>query len=167
MSSFYVLMLIIKGRVIHLTEIQLGKYLNNFNKTVGDSNFGHYLGGLIKYKRSLLTVGGTRNQITEILERNSNGTYKWSIIEPGFAFTRRRSIQSHSLMNIKSSDMNEEYVLLSGGMDSDPAYYDRPVIIMENVYKFNGTWHYFGTLKRPRAFHNSILWNGAVYFMTI
>ena len=28
------------------------------NKTIGDSNFHHYLGGLIKYKRSLLTVGG-------------------------------------------------------------------------------------------------------------
>ena len=36
---------------------------------------------------------------------------------------------------------------------------------MDRVLKFNGTWHLFGQLKRPRAYHSSINWNGAVYFI--
>ena len=108
-----------------------------------------------------VAVVSMSNQKTEILERNSNGTYIWSTVEPDFAFNEHRSIESHSLVNIKSTDMNEEYVLLSGGTNDDP--WD--VIIMERVYKFNGTWHPFGQLRRPRASHSSIYWNGAVYFI--
>ena len=117
---------------------------------------------MIKYKRNLVTVGGSRNQKTEILERNGNGKYIWSSIEPDFEFTERKTIDSHSLVNIKSSDMNEEYILLSGGMNYD---YGLPVQIMDHVYKFNGTWHPFGQLRRPRTRHSSIFWNGAVYFI--
>ena len=58
--------------------------------------------------------------------------------------------------------MNEEYILLSGGINTTPYL---PVKIMEHVYKFNGTWHPFGQLRRPRVDHRSIYWNGAVYFI--
>ena len=140
------------------------------NTIIGDSNFGHNGGGLIKYKRSLLTVGGWGNRKTEILERNSNGAYIWSTVEPDFDFTEWnfhswKHIQSHSLVNIKSSNINEEYVLLSGG--SYGGYDDDgpPPKIMERIYKFNGTWHPFGQLRRPRTHHSSIYWNGAVYFI--
>ena len=47
---------------------------------IGNSTFEHYRSGLIKYKQSLLTVGGTKNQKTEILERKNNGTYIWSTV---------------------------------------------------------------------------------------
>ena len=135
------------------------------NTTIGDSNFEHYKGGLIKYKRNLLTVGGTKNQKTEILERNNNGTYIWSTLEPDYEFTEWQlwnGIQSHSLVNIKSSDMNEEFILLSGGYNYDITWSTE---FEERVYKFNGTWHHFGQLRRPRAYHSSIYWDGAVYFI--
>ena len=128
------------------------------NKTIGNSNFGHFDGGLVKYKQNLVTVGGNENQKTEILERNSNGKYIWTTLQPDFEFTERSYIQSHSLVNIKSSDMNDEYILLSGGTNNDRE-------VMKHVYKFNGTWQLFGQLRRPRASHSSIYWNGAVYFI--
>ena len=34
---------------------------------------------------------------------------------------------------------------------------------LKDVFKFNGTWFPFGQLKKPRSYHNSIYWNGAVY----
>ena len=86
------------------------------NTTIGNSNFEHHRGGLIKYKRNLLTVGGTRNQKTEILERNINGTYIWSPVEPDFAVTKWGKIEGHSLVNMKSSHISEEFILLSGGI---------------------------------------------------
>jgi len=55
------------------------------------------------------------------------------------------------LVTVESSDFNEEYVLLIGGIDSD------------DVYKFNGTWFPFGKLNKPRFSHSLIHWNGAVY----
>ena len=122
------------------------------------------------YKQNLLTVGGTpkqscpfkcryKNHTTEILERNSDGKYIWSTVDPDFKFTNRGIMQGHSLVNIKSSDMTEEFILLSGGYDDDNNKF------MELVYKFNGIWHLFGQLRRPRGQHNSIYWNGAVYFI--
>ena len=66
------------------------------------------------------------------------------------------SIYDNSLVTIPSSDINEEYVLLIGGIS------DR-FKLMNNVFKFNGTWFPFGQLNKPRNLHNSIYWNGAVY----
>ena len=86
------------------------------NKSIGNSNFEHFHGGLIKYKQNLLTVGGTENQKTEILERNINGTYIWSPVEPDFAVTKWGKIEGHSLVNMKSSHISEEFILLSGGI---------------------------------------------------
>ena len=77
-------------------------------------------------------------------------------IEPDFGFSAWGTIRSHSLVNIESSEMNEEYILLTGGLIFEDTY-------NENVYKFNGTWYHFGHLKRPRAYHSSIYWNGAIY----
>ena len=31
------------------------------------------------------------------------------------------------------------------------------------VFKFNGSWTYFGNLNKPRCAHSAIYWNGAVY----
>ena len=60
----------------------------------------------------------------------------------------------HSLVTIPPSYLSEEYVLLIGG--NSYGY-------LKNVFKFNGTWFSFGQLNRPRAWHNCIYWNGAVY----
>ena len=62
----------------------------------------------------------------------------------------------HSLVTIESSDINDEYVLLIGGISDKYR-------IMNNIFKFNGTWILFGKLNKPRFGHNSIYWNGAVY----
>ena len=36
----------------------------------------------------------------------------------------------------------------------------------KDIFKFNGTWYYdFGRLNKPRKYHNSIYWNGAVYII--
>ena len=111
----------------------------------------------MKYKRNLVTLGGTKNQKTEVMERNSNGTFVWTTLESDFEFSER-SIESHSLVNIESSHVHEEYILLIGGMNFDATY-----MYTQHVFKFNGTWFPFGQLSRPRAYHSSIFWNGAVY----
>ena len=67
----------------------------------------------------------------------------------------------HSLVTIPSSDTNEEYVLLIGGMNQDLSKdFYHP---LDTVFKFNGTWSPFGLLNKPRYDHSSIYWNGAVY----
>ena len=126
---------------------------------ISDSNYDHLWDGLVNYKDGLLTVGSWNSgQKTEILQRSKNGTFIWTVIEPDFNFTTGKRIVYHSLVTIEASDMNEEYVLLIGGVNDD--YYG-----MKNVFKFNDTWHPFGQLKKPRSFHNSIYWNGGVYII--
>ena len=68
----------------------------------------------------------------------------------------RMTVYFHSLVTVESSDMNEEYVLLIGGIN------DRSEML-KNVFKFNGTWFPFGQLNKPRWSHNPIYWNRAVY----
>ena len=124
---------------------------------IGNSTYEHYYGGLTKYKEGLLTVGGRWvAQKTEIMKMDENKNCSWSVVEPDFKFNRNSSIYSHSLVTIESSDINEEYVLLIGGIS------DR-YRIMQNIFKFNGTWFPFGQLNKPRNSHNSIYWNEAVY----
>ena len=124
---------------------------------IGNSTYEHYYGGLTKYKEGLLTVGGRWvAQKTEILKMDRNKSYSWSVVEPDFKFNRNSSIYKHSLVTIESSDINEEYVLLIGGVS------DR-YRITNNIFKFNRTWFPFGQLKKSRWIHNSIYWNGAVY----
>ena len=60
------------------------------------------------------------------------------------------------MMTMGSSDINEEYIILIGGVNED-------YIGQQNVFKFNGTWFSFGKLNKPRWDHSSIYWNGAVY----
>ena len=124
-------------------------------KLIGDSNYEHNLGGLTKYESNLLTVGGVNNQNTEIMQRDGGQIFGWSIVDPDFKFTQAESVYDHSMVTVESSDINEEYVLLIGG--------DSPYKTLENVFKFNGTWFPFGELNKPRYYHNSIYWNGAVY----
>ena len=122
---------------------------------IGDSNYNHYFGGLVRYKSNLLTVGGAyQNQKTEILKVNETKNFGWSVVEPNFKFTRGKYIDGHSLVTVESSDINEEYVLLIGGHGRK---------FLQNVFKFNGTWFPFGKLNNPRVYHKSIYWNGAVY----
>ena len=122
---------------------------------IGDSNHKHQLGGLTKYKEGLLTVGDSVNQKTEILKMDENKNLRWSVIEPDFKFIQGDWIYDHSLVTVESRDVNEEYVLLIGGF-SDQG-------IMNDIFKFNGTWFPFGQLNKPRCSHYSIYWNGAVY----
>ena len=65
----------------------------------------------------------------------------------------------HSLVNVPS-DINEEYVLLTGGVVE---INQKLMGMQRNVWKFNESWTYFGNLNKARAAHNSIYWNGAVY----
>ena len=123
--------------------------------TIGDSNYTHIEGGLTKYNGNLLTVGTLDNQKTEILKMDGNKIFSWFVVEQEFEFVPGGSIFSHSLVTVESTDMNEEYVLQIGG-ESDHG-------IMNNIFKFNGTWFPFGQLNKPRYLHNSIYWNGAVY----
>ena len=132
---------------------------------IGDSNYKHYYGGLAKYKGSLLIVGGGYlrnsalygNQKTEILGIDETKNFRWSLIEEDLKFSLDEYyiIFGHSLVTVESSDRIEEYVLLIGG------YNGRQIV--KDVFKFNGTWFPFGQLNKPRANHNSIYWNGAVY----
>ena len=124
---------------------------------IGDSNYEHYRGGLTKYNGSLVTVGGSwNNQKTEILKIDQNKNFSWSIVESDFEFTLGVHITDHSLVTVESFDINEEYVLLIGGMTGEMSP-------LKNVFKFNGTWLAFGKLNKPRYYHSSIYWNGAVY----
>ena len=121
-----------------------------------DSNYKHFKGALTKYESNILTVGGWDNQKTELLKIDENKNFNCSVVEPDFKFTPGNKVYEHSMVTIESSDINEEYVLLTGG------YNDRRDS-MGNVFKFNRTWFSFGQLKKPRFSHNSIYWNGAVY----
>ena len=131
---------------------------------IGYPNYKHYNGGLAKYNGNLLTVGGGYlrndtlygNEKTEILKINDAKNLSWSIVESDFDFTLGEYIDGHSLVTVESSDINEEYVLLIGGFNDQWK-------AQENVFIFNGTWFPFGKLNKPRAGHNSIYWNGAVY----
>ena len=129
-----------------------------------DSNLKHYPGGLVRYKSNLLTVGSVfqENQKTEIMTVNENKNFAWSVVEPNFKFTEGETIDGHSLVTVESSDINEEYVLLIGGIGEIIGGYGRKKVL-QNVFKFNGTWFPFGKLNKPRYDHNSIYWNGAVY----
>ena len=123
---------------------------------IGYSNYEHIGGGLTKYNRNLLTVGGFwDNQNTEILRTNENKNFSWSVIEPDFKFAPGDYIYGHSLVTVEASDINEEFVLLIGGENGRR--------IRNKIFKFNGTWFSFGHLNKPRSYHNSIYWNGAVY----
>ena len=125
-------------------------------KWIGFSKYGHIGGGLTKYNGNLLTFGGgiiSNNQKTEILKMDENKNFSWSVVEPDFKFYQ--GLISHSLVTVKSSDTNREYVLLIGGR------IERRVI--KHIFKFNGHWFPFGKLKKPRYDHNSIYWNDAVY----
>ena len=111
---------------------------------------------MTKYKNNLITVGGGweySEEFSEIMKRTKNGNFHWSILEPG-EFYRVSNIFGHSLVTVPPSDINEEHVLLIGNFENE---------ISNVVFKFNGTWSYFGKLNKPRMNHNSIYWNGAVY----
>ena len=128
-----------------------GKQIN-----IGDSNYPHWEGGLTKYKRTLLTISGIWSpQKTELLKRNRNGTFIWSVVESEFIFTEGHHISYHSLVTIPISDFNEEYVLRIGGVSDQE--------LSKNVFKFNGTWSHFGQLNKPRHYQKTIYWHGAVY----
>ena len=104
-----------------------------------------------------LTVGNKDGHLgNKKTELNKNGDFPWTFVDPEFTFeTPGKSIFGHSMMTMKSSDINEEYIILIGGMVEHYA--------QENVFKFNGTWSSFGQLNKPRWDHSSIYWNGAVY----
>ena len=122
---------------------------------------------MAKYKRNLITVGGFEKASgnTEIMSwsNNDNGIFRWSEIESEFKFYGF----DQALVSVPASDMNEEYVLLIGGIDQKhqpkTIPYAGKLHLFESVYKFNGTWLYFGKLNRPRELHSAIFWNGAVY----
>ena len=124
---------------------------------MGNSTYEHHYGGLTKYKEGLLAVGGRWvAQKTEIMKMDENKNCSWSVVEPDFKFNQNHSIYDHSLVTIESSDINDEYILLIGGISDKYR-------IMNNIFKFNGTWFPFGQLNKPRNAHTSIYWNGAVY----
>ena len=158
---------------------------DNVNLTyIGDSKFKHFMGGLTAYRNKegfqidsrwvalsanhsaasnyqfetpskLLAVGGLNTQKTEIIKRNKYG-FLWSTSNPDFNFVPGRYIIHHSLVTFESADSNKEYVLLIGGLSDD-------YVPLKKVFKFDGEWHQFGELKKPRSMHSSIYWNGMVY----
>ena len=143
---------------------------------MGYSNVGHYRGGLQTYQRHLLTVGNEDGRLgNKKTELNKNGDFNWTFVDPEFTFkTSEKSIgiSRHSMMTIKSSDINEEYIILIGGVEYTKSVgrnewgWNSPVSetnVLKNVFKFNGTWFSFGKLNKPRWNHSSIYWNGAVY----
>ena len=90
-------------------------------KHLGDSNFYHNRGGLTKYRSNLLTVGG--NDIkTELMERKKNGSYIWSEAESDAIFSQYEYIHGHSLVTIPSHGINDEYILLIGGIKANGEY---------------------------------------------
>ena len=108
-----------------------------------------------------MVVGGLyTNQKTEIMKIDANKTFSWSIVDPDFEFTPSKWISDHSLVTVEASDINEEYVLLIGGLIRTE--YDFKTA-QDKVFKFNGTWFPFGKMKKSRMDHTSIYWNGAVY----
>ena len=123
---------------------------------IGDSNDSHRFGGLTKYRGNLLTAGGYFNQKTEILENSERKNFIWLNIESNLKFTEGDFVYGHSLVTVESSINDEEYVLLTGGINDK-------YVALENVFKFNGTWFLFGKLNKRRMNHSSIYWNGAVY----
>ena len=132
---------------------------------IGNSNITHELGGLAKYKKNLVTVGGTgsygssRKEATEIMERK-NGFFIWSVVESNLF----EYVIGHSLVTIPPSEINEEFVLLIGGVIKFPdKAFTNNNGISDAIFKFNGKWSFFGKLNKPRRGHNSIYWNGAVY----
>ena len=134
---------------------------------IGDSSYVHFTGKLAKYKGNLLTIGGSNfgnyfgngtfygNKKTEILEINRSRNFSWSVVESDLDFIQGEYIAGYSLVTVEPSDMHEEYVLLIGGIND--------YIGQDYVSKFNGSWFLFGKLNKPRNYHNSIYWNGAVY----
>ena len=153
--------------VILCFDVEKEKSCYSFNGKltyIGDSNYGHNNGGLTKYNGNLLTSGGASyayrhidgNQKTEILKIDERKPTSWSVVEQDFEFTLGEYIIDHSLVTVESTVFNKEYVLLIGGRNDDFNQLDK-------VFKFNGTWFPFGQLNKPRIYHNSIYWNGAVY----
>ena len=102
------------------------------------------------------------------MKRTKNGTFIWSDVagiplidvnSSGIYYPV--SFYDHSLVNVPS-DIDEEYVLLIGGL----VEINQKLMGMQRaVFKFNGSWSYFGDLNKPRAAHNAIYWNGAVYVL--
>ena len=93
-----------------------------------------------------------------------NGTFIWSDVVgitliDVWGFYHPLNLFLHSLVNVPS-DINEEYVLLIGGIVE---INQKVMGIQTAVFKFTGSWSHFGKLNKPRVFHNSIYWNGAVY----
>ena len=141
-------------------------YDGKLTKTA-DSEMRHSLGAMTKYNETLLAVGGSWNifQSSDIMKQDENKNFTWTGLSNGlfpsgteqrFRFTQGRMIYWHSLVTVESTDINEEYVILTGGFND----WQEP---LENVFKFNGTWFLFGKLNKRRMNHSSIYWNGAVY----
>ena len=120
-----------------------------------DAYEDHYSARLGKYKDQLVTVGDSiNNQETEILDRSYNGEYKWTL-GPNYNFSPYGNIYAYSMVNVPQMGLNEEYLLLIGGMDLLDNFYDK-------VHKYNGKWTFFGNLQKTRANHSSVFLNGRV-----
>ena len=116
----------------------------------------------------LLAVGGLNTQKTEIIKRKKlhkrkNYRFVWSTPKQDFKFTHGKYIVHHSLVTIESTDPNKEYVLLIGGLRLITHSLSDDYVPLKKVFKFDGEWHQFGELKKPRSMHSSIYWNGMVY----
>ena len=128
--------------------------LTHFN----DANEDHALARLGKYRDQLVTVGDVAsNQKTEILDESFDGEYKWTL-GPDYNFSRSGYIYDYSMVNIPKMGSNEEYLLLIGGQ------FDWN-LFLKKVHKYNGSWSFFGNLRKTRAHHNTVLLNGRVFIL--
>ena len=66
------------------------------------------------------------------------------------------------MVNIPKTETIEEYLLLIGGCYSLVQMKTSPNAYSSNVHKYNGSWSFFGNLKKTRAFHSSLFLNGRV-----
>ena len=124
-----------------------------------DSTYEHYKGGLAKYRTKLLTFGDHyANLKTEIMESSQDGNFTWSVVDTDFPYTNGELMMEYSLVTVETAAVNDEYVLLIGGLKG--AYWPEK---LKSVYKFNGTWVPFGQLQYARFGHRSLFWRDAVY----
>ena len=130
-----------------------------------DANEDHYQARLGKYKDQLITVGRqVDHQKTEILNRSSNGQYKWTL-GPDYKFSPTGVIFGYSMVNVPQIGYNEEHLLLIGGLYSYAERETNPDVYSDKVHKYNGKWGFFGNLQKKRAYHGSVFLHGRVFII--
>lgn len=106
-------------------------------------------------------MNGIHSNSTEILDQSQTGTYKWSI-NRDYNFSPTGDIFGYSTVNVPKTETKEEYLLLIGGCYSLIEMKTNPNAYSKKVHKYNGSWSFFGNLRKTRAFHSSLFLDGRI-----